>query len=372
MRKEYNQELALMRIAHKTALVVLFLLLIEVLYLHVDPVSFGFPFGSVEYRSEDITGTSWSWLGEEQPFGFNVEPILLVSDVLVVFFFALLLIKCVPAGALVPVVQGCVLGSVTGAAAFWLDKILSEPWLSTTGVLIAFVFVPLIIYILSLKHKWQKTTMLIISFTTVTTLGCAFLLIEALSDGVDEGFFNLGVVLRLLAITGVLAFVCFVMMLLHKKVLPVIWRKKQLNSLQESTAHNAAPKIACSPEKADRKSMIKNSILYASLLVITVYVGYHFMTVRKMRHDEWLVFDAIESELEQLGVPFNGGISFMELNPESFEAGLNASCRMEVKVDDENMYYAEVRKRLLIPWIQVEIYKKGTATQTDASHNSEK
>jgi hypothetical protein len=359
-----------MRIAHKTALVVLFLLLIEVLYLHVDPVSFGFPFRSVKYTSENITGTSRSWLGEEQPFGLDVEPILLVSDVLVLFFLALLLIRCVPAAAIVPVVQGCVLGSVTGTAAFWLDKILSEPWLSATELLIAFVFVPLIIYILSLKHKWQKTAMLIISFTTVTTLGCAFLLIEALSDGVDEGFFNLRVVPRLLALTGVLAFACFVMMLLHKKVLPVIWRKKQVNSLLESTAHNSDPQITCRSEQTDRKSMIKRAILYSSLLAITIYVGYHFMTVRKMRHDEWLVFEAIESELEQLGVPLKGRILSMELNPESFEAGLNASCQAEVKVDDENIYYAEIRKRLLIPWIQVEIYKKGTAIQTDASHSS--
>jgi len=350
-----------MRIAHKTVLVVLFLLLIEVLYLHVDPVSFGFdpvsfgfPFRSVEYRSEDITGTSWSWLGEEQPFGFNVEPIILVCDVLVVFFLALLLIRCVPAAAIVPVVQGCVLGSVTGAAAFWLDKILSEPWLSTTVVLIAFVFVPLIIYILSLKHKWQKTAMLIISFTTVTTFRYAFVLLEALLDGTYGVLSNLGVILRLLALTGVLAFACFVMMLLHKKVLPVIWRKKQVNSLLESTAHNAAPKIACSPEQEDRKSTIKSSILYASLLAITIYVGYHFMTVRKMRHNSFLISDAIESELEQL----EGRILLIEYSSESFETGLNASCRVEVKVDDENMYYVEVRKCLLIPWIQVEIYKK--------------
>lgn len=360
-----------MRIAHKTVLVVLFLLLIEVLYLHVDPLSFGFPFRSVEYRSEDITGTSWSWLGEEQPFGFNVEPILLVSDILVVLFLSLLLIRCVPAGALVPIVQGCVLGSVTGAAAFWLDKILSEPWLSATVVLIAFVFVPLIIYILSLKHKWQKTNMLIISFTTVTIFFYAFFLLEALLDGTYGVLSKLGVILRLLAFTGVLAFACFVMMLLHKKVLPVIWRKKQVKSLLESTAHNSDPQIACRSEQTDRKSMIKRAVLYASLLAITVYVGYHFMTVRKMRHDEWLVFEAIESELEQLGVPLNGGILFKELNPESFEAGLNASCRMEVKVDDENMYYVKVRKRLLIPWIQVDINKTRTATQIDGSHNSE-
>jgi len=355
-----------MRITKKIALVVLFLLLIEVLYLHVDPLSFGFPFRSVEYTSENIT----SWVGEEQPFELNVEPILFVSDVLVVLFLSLLLIRCVPAGAVVPVVQGCVLGSVTGAAAFWLDKILSEPWLSATGVLITFVFVPLIIYILSLKHKWQKTNILIIAFTTVTTLGCAFLLTEALSDGVDEGSFNLGVVPRLLAFTGVLAFVCFVMMLLHRKVLPLVLRKKQLNN-SESTAHNGTPQFTCLSEQTDRKSMIKRAILYASLLVITVYVGYHFMTVRNMRHNDSLISDAIVSELEQLEVPLKGRILLMEYSSESFEAGWNASCRVEVKVDDENMYYVKVRKRLLIPWIQVDIYKKGAATKTDGSHNSE-
>jgi len=362
-----------MRIAQKTTLVVILLLLIEVLYLHVEPVSFGFPFRSVKYSSEHFNGTMEPSLGYERHVRLKVEPILLVSDVLVVLLIALLLIRCVPSSFLVPLVQGCLLGSVTGAASFWLDKILSEPWLSAIGVLIVFVVVPLIIYILSLKHKWQKTVILIISFTTVTTFGCAFLLTEALSDGVDEGFFNLGVVPRLLAFTAVLAFFCFVMMLLHRKVLPLVLRKKQLNSSLESTAHNGVPQFARHPEQTDRKSMIKKAILYASLLAITFYVGYHFMMVRKMRQDEWLVFDAIESELERLGVPQSNAIlvSHAEQGIESLEASCNTSCRVEVYLNDEKIYYADVKKSIFVPWIQVDIKKTRTATQINGSHKSE-
>jgi len=271
----------------------------------------------------------------------------------------------------VPVIQGCVLGSVTGAAIFWFDEMLSGSWLyETIGFVVVLVGVPVIIYMLSLRHKWQKTAILIILFTTLIAFGRSFLFVESLSDGVDEGFFNLERVPRFLALTGVPACECFVLMLLHKKVLPILLRKKQLNSLPESMAHKVATKVVRSPEQAERKSTIKSSILYASLLAITVYIGHHFMTVRRMGHDGFFISDVIESELEHLEVPLKGQTLLMKLSPESFEAGWNASCHVEVKVDDENMYYAEVRKHVLVPWIHVEIYKTENTTKTDSSRNS--
>ena len=360
-----------MRIVHKTILVVILLLLIEILYIHVDPVSFGFPFRSVEYKSEDITGTSRSWLGEEQTFGFNVEPILLISDVLVLFFLALLLIKCIPSAAFMPVVQGCVLGSVTGAAIYWFDEMLSGArlYMSILSVIVL-VGVPVIIYMLSLRHKWQKTVILIISFTTLITFGRSFLFVESLSDGVDEEFFSLERIPSFLALTLVLACGCFVLMLLHKKVLPILLRKKQLNSLPESIEYNFATKVIRSPEQAEKKSRIKSSILYVLLLFITVYIGHHFMTVRKMRHDDFFISDVIESELEHLEVPLKGQILLIKFSSESFEDGWNVSCRAEVEVKDENMYDAKIMKHMLVPWVHVEIYKKENATKTDSRRNS--
>ena len=130
-----------MRATKKTALVVLLILMIEVLYLQIDPVSFGFPFRSVEYRAVDISGASRSLVGEELSFGFNVEPMLLVCDILFVLLLALIFIRCVPPSVVVPLLQGCVLGSVIATSYYWLNKILSESLLSTIiGSLIFFYY----------------------------------------------------------------------------------------------------------------------------------------------------------------------------------------------------------------------------------------
>lgn len=360
-----------MRTAKKTTLVILFILLIEILYLQVDPVSFGFPFRSVEYRSGDIPGISESWLGEELPLGLNVEPILLVCDILVGILLALLLIQCCPLAVIVPLLQGCVLGSLIGAADFWLDKILLKFWLNIWFIMML-VGVPVIIYRLSLKSKWQKTAILIISFTTVTTFFYSFALSQALVDSAYGISSNLEEVLRLLILTCVYSFECFVLMLLHRKVLPLVLRKKQLNSSSEIMAHSAIPVFTSGEEKAKRKNKLKRAILYASLLVIPAYIGHHFMTVRKMRNDDCLVTEAIESKLEHLDIihyqhletpnehpeiPMRIGSWSMVLEPESFDAGWNASFTTEVKVDNEK-FYTEIKKHFFIPWLQVEIHKK--------------
>ena len=142
-----------MRIVKKTVLVILLILLIEILYLQVDPISFGFPFRSVIYR----TWISWDWSGEELPLGLDIEPILLACDILFAFLLALLLIQCVPLYVIVPLLQGFVLGSMIGVIFFWCDKILSDPWLSIIIILLIFLLTPLMIYILSLRNKRQKT-----------------------------------------------------------------------------------------------------------------------------------------------------------------------------------------------------------------------
>jgi len=98
------------------------------------------------------------------------------------------------------------------------------------------------------------------------------------------------------------------------------------------------------------------------------------MTVRKMRQDERLVFDAIDSELERFGVPLGNAtlISRVKRGIASLETSCNTSCRVEVHVGDEDVYYADVKKNILVPWIRVEIYKKETDTQNDEHPNSEK
>jgi len=354
-----------MRTTKKTALVVLFLLLIEVLYLQIDPVSFGFPFRSVEYRAVDISGAPRSWADEELPFGFNIEPMLLVSDILFVLLLALLLIQCVPPSVIMPLLQGCVLGSVIATSDYWLNKILSESLLSTImGSLIFFLLLPIIIYILTLKSKWHKTSILIISFTTMTTSFYALVLLEVLLDGTHWILSNLQIVLRLIAFSCIFACESFVLMFLHKKVLPLVLRKKRLKSSSE-IVDNTVPLIASDEKKANRKITLKRAILYVSLLVIPTYIGHHFMMVRKLRNDDLLFFEAIESKLERLNIPqykrleepVKGSIRSMMVTPKSFDPGWIASCRAEVEVGNEK-FSAEIRKHVFIPWLQVEIHKK--------------
>jgi len=181
-----------MKIAKKTAFVVLLILLIEALYLQVDPISFGFPFRSIEYRTGDITGTSESFIGEELPLGLDIEPILLVCDILFVILLILFLIQCMPSSVIVPLFQGCVFGLVAGVVVYYLEKVLSESWPSTIiAIFMTFLLTPFIIYILSLKNKRQKTAIFIISYTTVTTFYYSCTLLEALLNGTFDVLTNL-------------------------------------------------------------------------------------------------------------------------------------------------------------------------------------
>jgi len=335
--------------------------------MQVDPISFGLPFRSIEYR----TGISESWLGEELPLGLDVEPILLVCDILIAFLLALILIQCVPSFIIVPLLQGCVLGSLIGAADFCLDKILPKFWLNVWFIMLL-VVVPVIIYRLSFKKKWQKIAILIISFMTVTTLFHSFDLFLALVDnayGISSHFEE---VMRLLTLTCMFICGCFVLMLLHRKVMPLILRKKRLNSSSEIMADNTIPVITSGTEKTNKKNALKRAILYALLLVIPSYIGHHFKTVRKMRNDDWFVMEAIDSKLKSLDILHCENLETsnepnevpgkivswgLDLEPESFDAGWNASFRTEIEFDDEK-FYTEVRKHFLVPWLQVEIHKK--------------
>jgi hypothetical protein len=357
-----------MKDTKKTVLVVLLILLIEALYLQADPISFGFPFRSVIYR----TGISESFLGEELPLGFNVEPILLVCDILFVFLLALLLIQCFPLYIIVLLLQGFIFGLAAGGTVYFLDKVLPESLLSTMiAIFVIFLLTPLIIYILSLKNKRQKTAILIISFTTITTFYYSWTLLEALLDGTYGVLYNWEVILRLMTFPFVPVFECFILMLLHKKLLPLILWNKKIGSTSESMAQDAASLIESREEKTNRKLLIKRAILYVSLLAITSYIGHHFVTVRKMYNDDLLVTDAIESKLERLNIihhhrletsnkdpeiPMKIASWSMELKPESFNGGLNASFTTEVEVNDEK-YYTKVKKHFFVPWLNVEIRK---------------
>jgi len=60
----------------------------------------------------------------------------------------------------------------------------------------------------------------------------------------------------------------------------------------------------------------------------------------------------------------------MEGWPESFEVGWNPSFRTEILVNGEDTYYVQVRKHILIPWIQIKPCKKEAEAHVDTPANS--
>ena len=118
---EFRGRRVRMGIVKKTALVIVFLLVAEFLYLDSNPLSSGLPFRSVQYKPDDLAGEGApsGQVGWATPF--KVDPVLLACDVSVAVLLVLLLVRCVPSAVVVPVVQGCVLGSAAGGAALGFD-----------------------------------------------------------------------------------------------------------------------------------------------------------------------------------------------------------------------------------------------------------
>ncbi|MHC4225864.1 MAG: hypothetical protein ACYSWW_11875 [Planctomycetota bacterium] len=360
------------RMAKKLLLAVLLLVLVEALYLRVDDVSwrdewsiglsFGLPFRSVKYGS--VTGIRGPISEEEWTSGFYIDPALFGIDVMVVILLALLLVRCVPTAAVVLGVKGCVLGSVTGAALSSLMELSPESWLSGAVVLIVvLVVVPLTIYVFSFGHKWQKIAIIALSGVTVFTFCRALFVVEGLFDGLMEDAvpLNLAMVLRLLALSAVPVSECLVLMFLHRKVLPVVLRSRKSDDVQATGIQHAVNGRTCGLTATERNRMVRRTALYASLLAITLYVGCHFSTVRKMREDPFFATGAIWSELERLEVPVQN--LSVEDGSELLETGCDVSWRGDVLINKEDEYRAWVKKHILVPWIQVEIHQKEDTVQ---------
>lgn len=363
---ENKQRIVFVRIAKKVLLVVLLLILIEVLYLHVDSGSwragesicyaFSFPFRSVDYGI--VTGEMGPISENEWVFGLKADPILLVIDILVVLFLGLMLVRCVPTVALVAVVEGCVLGSVTGSALSWLAEVSPESLVSwAVAVIVMFALVPLTIYMLSLGFRRQKTTIIVISAVTVFTFWRSLFLVEGLFDGfMEEGAsLDLSMVLRLVAVMAIPVCECLVIMLLHQKVFPASCRKKRSKYLWAGAGQEGPLEFTYSSYKTGNRRVISKGILYIILLAITLYVGFHFSTLRKMRELDELLLDKIVSELERMAVPFDGGIVISIDDHRTMEAGLIVSYHAKVNPSGETPCCALIRKHILIPWIQVNI-----------------
>jgi hypothetical protein len=364
--------------AKKLALVVLVLVLIEALYLNVDDgswrdgwsmgFSFGLPFRSAKYGS--VTGATDPISEEEWTSPFNVDPPLFGVDVMVAILLALLLVRCVPTTAVVLGVKGCALGAVTGVAASSLTEMSPESWLSGAVVLIVpLVVVPVTIYVFSIGHRWQKSAIIALSGVTVFTFCRALFVVEGLFDGIMEDVsLGLPTVLRLLALSVVPVSECLVLMFLHRKVLPVLLRSRKSDDVQVTGMQHAVSGRTFGLTATEKSGMVRGVALYASLLAITLYVGCHFSTARKMREDPFFVSNMIWSELERLEVPARD----MSMKSAKSPVGVwNVSLEEEVLVNDEDTYSVRIKKHILIPWVRVEMHKTKTTVQIDGGVGSD-
>jgi hypothetical protein len=70
--------------------------------------------------------------------------------------------------------------------------------------------------------------------------------------------------------------------------------------------------------------------------------------------------------------PLSFGLPFRSVVycPKSLRAGWNISLPVEIRVDDESIYHARIRKNIFVPWIQVEIHKMIPSTQTNENREN--
>jgi len=363
--------------AKKISSVVVLIILIEVLYLDVDGTSwragastcfsFGFPFRSVSFGA--ATGEMGPVPEDEWAAGLEADPILLVIDVSVALLLGLVLVQCVPTTALVLLVKGCVLGSVTGGALSLLAEMAPESLVSWAVVIVVmFALVPLTIYIISLGCKRQTTIIMVLSALTVFTFWRSLFLVEGLYDGFmeDDVLLDLPMVLRLVAVLLVPVCECMVIMLLHKKVFPKSWQKRRSNYTQTGTGQQG-DESADNSDRTGRGRRVRKAALYTVLLAIAFYVGFHFSILREMRNDPFCVSEAIWSELERQEISLDSWHS--ENWPDSPEIGWNASFAVEICADDANKYHAWISKHILIPWIEVTIEQIETVGQVGESQS---
>jgi hypothetical protein len=374
-----SRKSVLKRTSKKISLVVLLIILIEVLYLHVDGTSwragdsicyaFGFPFRSVHYGM--VTGEKGQISENERVFGLKADPALFCIDILVVLFLGIMLVRCVPTFTLVPVVKGCVLGSVTGGALSCLNEVSSESWISgAVMVVVIFALVPFAIYMLSIGHKWQKTTIIVISAVTVFTFWRSFLLVDGLFDGFmeDDVSLDLSMLLRLIAIQAVPVCECLVIMLLHRKVLPASWRKRRPNYPPTVTKQKSVADSAMHSDRAWGGRLIWGAVVYLVLLAVLLYVGFHFWTLREIRNDFSYVADAIWCELERQEISLD--VWHTQSWPDSAEVGWNASFDVVICSDGADRYHARMNKHILIPRIQVDLEEIKAGDQSVEDQNS--
>jgi hypothetical protein len=247
---------------------------------------------------------------------------------------------------------------------------LSQSWLLTgLGIVLLLVAIPLSICALSKRHKHPNIFLVILSCVGGGALMRAGFITAAALNG--ESMFleppeQLRFWLGFAGISVVLIGLSLVMRLFGRRVLRSLFQRHRIVApLQVS---NLCPE--CNPiSSAKRQKDVRRWMAVAAptLLAATLYVGEHFAVVRDLRNDalstgigrtEMMIL----AELEKLTEPLVGRAraQIMETVSSSFRGGINARYQRAILVNGEDLCYASFEKNLLIPWVQVEVFRMGT------------
>jgi hypothetical protein len=212
---------------------------IEFLFLDVDGLSWktsrwerevskyaiGFPFRSLTLTTQKVTGHIYSW--ENYPEhgkwipGLKIEPLLIVDVIvlgLLFYVFGFLIPLNILKFAVISVAMGFLVtltmlltGGYSSEFPFWFT------------ITLVFLFLPLSIYALSLTTKSQKTCIIGIVISTMLVTVAAEYVLYNIFISCSYEFDPVGII-YMLTFIAILLTECFGIMLIHKKILPLIYK----------------------------------------------------------------------------------------------------------------------------------------------------
>jgi hypothetical protein len=336
-------------------------------------LSAGFPFRFVEYTRPDgdTPNPGSASKDAESDARVRIERPLLVCDALAMALLGVFLATLTLPVARRALATEVMVGVVAGALVLGLGDhpTSSHLWLSNgIGIVVLLVAIPLSVCVLSGRHQHPNVFLVLLSGAGGLAFVRAGLLAAAAFDG-ESMFFEPAQRLRpwlvCAGISIVLAGVSFAMRLLGRRVL----RRSSHWSRVARTPEASEPCSECNDvlsakvEKNARRWIVAATIL----LVVALYVGAHFSVVRDLRDDALSTNggrteEAILAKLETLTQPLVGRVraQIMETVGSSFRGGVNARYQKAILVNGEDLCYASFEKHLLIPWVQVEVFRMGT------------
>ena len=191
----------------------------------VSKYSIGFPCRSLTLTTEKVTGQILSW--ENYPEhdkwipGLKIKPLLIV-DVIVLGLFFYVFVFLVPLNILKFAAIGVGMGFLV-TLTMLLTGEYSSDFLFWISITLVFLLLPLSIYVFSLTTKSQKTCIVTIAVSTMSvTLVAGYVLYNVFISCSYE--FDLESILYMLTFLAILLTECFGIMLIHKKILPLIYK----------------------------------------------------------------------------------------------------------------------------------------------------